>query len=78
MFGERPSAVRDTPAERAARAPYLAACVLGRAAPNAPPEVLSAYLHPCVSEQHLMLVDSDLERIHPARTAADDYAAVAA
>ena len=62
VFGERPSAVRDTPAKRAARAPYLAACVLGRAAPDAPPEVLSAYLHPCVSEQHLMLVDSDLER----------------
>ena len=34
----------------------------GGAAPDAPPEVLSAYLHPCVSQQHLMLVDSDLER----------------
>lgn len=62
MFGERPGTGRETPAERAARAPYLAACVLGRAAPDAAPEVLSAYLHPCVSERHLMLVDSDLER----------------
>jgi hypothetical protein len=62
VFGERPSAMRDTAAERAARAPYLAACVLGRATPDAPPEVLSAYLHPCMSERHLMLVDSNLER----------------
>ncbi len=62
VFGERPGTARETPAERAARAPYLAACVLGRAAPDAPAEVLSAYLHPCVSERHLMLVDSDLER----------------
>ncbi|WP_158931460.1 hypothetical protein [Acidisphaera sp. S103] len=62
VFGERPSTGREPPVERAARSPYLAACVLGRAAPDAPAEVLSAYLHPCVSERHLMLVDSDLER----------------
>jgi hypothetical protein len=62
VFGERPGTARETLAERAARSPYLAACVLGCAAPDAPAEVLSAYLHPCVSERHLMLVDSDLER----------------
>jgi hypothetical protein len=62
VFGERPGTAREGPEERAARAPYLAACVLGRAAPDAPPEVLSAYLHPCVSEEHLMLIDSDMER----------------
>jgi hypothetical protein len=62
VFGERPGTAREAPEERAARAPYLAACVLGRAAPDAPPEVLSAYLHPRVSEEHLMLIDSDLER----------------
>jgi hypothetical protein len=62
VFGEQPGTAREAPEERAARAPYLAACVLGRAAPDAHPEVLSAYLHPCASERHLMLVDSDLER----------------
>jgi hypothetical protein len=62
VFGERPSTARQKPAERAARSPYLAACVLGRAVPDEPPGVLSTYLHPCVSERHLMLVDSDLER----------------
>ena len=62
VFGERPGTARGTPAERAVRSPYLAACVLGRAAPDEPATVLSAYLHPCVSERHLMLVDSDFER----------------
>ena len=62
IFGERPGTARETPAERAARAPYLAACVLGRAGPDEPAGILSAYLHPCVSERHLMLVDSDYER----------------
>ena len=62
VFGERPGTARETPAERATRSPYLAACVLGRAAPDEPAGVLSAYLHPCVSERHLMLVDSDFER----------------
>ena len=62
VFGERPGTARETPAERATRAPYLAACVLGRAAPDEPAGVLSAYLHPCVSERHLMLLDSDFER----------------
>ena len=62
VFGERPGTARETPAERATRAPYLAACVLGRAAPDEAAGILSAYLHPCVSERHLMLVDSDFER----------------
>ena len=62
VFGERPGTARETPAERAVRSPYLAACVLGRAGPDEPATVLSAFLHPCVSERHLMLVDSDFER----------------
>lgn len=62
VFGERPAAMRDTKSERAARAPYLAACVVGRPAVGEPVAVLSAYVHPCASEKHLMLVDSDLER----------------
>lgn len=65
-----PIAVRGRPAvfgeqvgaERAARAPYLAACVVGQAEEGSPVEVLSAYVHPCAGDAHLMLVDSDMER----------------
>ena len=46
-----------------ARAPYLAACLLGQPAPGERAEVLRAYLHPCVARSHLMLVDSNLERL---------------
>ena len=53
---------RDTPSERAARALYLAACVLGRPSSEGEVQVLSAYAHPCAAAAHLMLVDSDLER----------------
>jgi len=60
VFGER--AEGETKTERSARAPYLAACLVGRAAADGPVEVLSAYAHPCAGAQHLMLVDSDLER----------------
>ena len=56
-------------AERAAaqrtdsvRPPYVAVCLVGRAAADAPVEVLSAYVHPCASVGHLMLLDSDHER----------------
>ena len=62
VFGEREGHGRETRAERTARAPYLAACVVGRALEGEPVEVLSAYVHPCVSDTHLMLVDSDMER----------------
>jgi len=62
VFGERAGGGRETRAERSARAPYLVACVVGRALQGGPVEVLSAYAHPCVSETHLMLVDSDMER----------------
>ena len=62
VFGERPGGGRETRGERAARAPYLAICIVGRAAAGEPVEVLSAYAHPCAAEAHLMLVDSDLER----------------
>ncbi|MBN9560438.1 MAG: hypothetical protein J0H14_06865 [Alphaproteobacteria bacterium] len=62
VFGERAALDRDTPADRHVRAPYLAICVLGRAAPEESIEVLSAYAHPCAAERHLMLLDSNLER----------------
>ena len=62
VFGERDGHGRDGAAEWQARAPYLAACLVGRATPDGPVEVLKAYLHPCAGPGHLMLVDSDLER----------------
>jgi hypothetical protein len=56
-------------AERAAaqrtesvRPPFVAVCLIGRVAADAPVEVLSAYVHPCASTGHLMLLDSDYER----------------
>lgn len=60
VFGEQTG--RATRAERAARAPYLAACLLGRPSAAEPVQILSAYLHPCAAAAHLLLVDSDLER----------------
>lgn len=62
VFGEGVGGTRETLAARAARAPYLGACVVGRSAENGEVEILSAYLHPCASPSHLMLVDSDYER----------------
>ena len=62
VFGDRAKGVPETKTKRSARAPYLAACLVGRAAADSPVEVLSAYAHPCAGAQHLMLVDSDLER----------------
>ena len=62
VFGERAEAGYDTRVERAARAPYLAACLVGRASAAGPIEVLSAYAHPCAAAAHLMLVDSAMER----------------
>jgi hypothetical protein len=62
VFGERDGHGRDRPAERAARAPYLAICLVGRPSPDQRVAVVRAYAHPCVSLRNLMLVDSDLER----------------
>ncbi len=62
VFGGRADGGRETRAERSARAPYLVACVVGRALEGEPVEVLSAYAHPCADDTHLMLVDSDMER----------------
>lgn len=62
VFGERAEPGREGRAERAARAPYLAACVVGRAEEGGPVQVLSAYAHPCAGDAHWMLVDSDMER----------------
>ena len=62
IFGERDGHDQEATGDRRARSPYLAACVVGRAAPEEPVEVLKAYLHPCASAGHLMPVDSNLER----------------
>ena len=62
IFGERDGHGQEAAGGSRARAPYLAACVVGRAGPEEPVEVLKAYLHPCVSAGHLMPVDSNLER----------------
>jgi hypothetical protein len=62
VFGEGTSRGADVRVGFAVRAPYLAICVLTRAAPETGVEVLSAYLHPCAAADNLMLVDSDLER----------------
>ena len=62
VFGEREGHTRQTAAERRARSPFLAICLVGRSAPTAPVEVLKAYLHPCLSPRHLMPMDSSYER----------------
>ena len=62
VFGERAGGCRETGAARSARAPYLAACLIGRALEGEPVEVLCAYVHPCAGDAHLMLVDSEMER----------------
>ena len=62
IFGERDGHGQEPVGDRRARSPYLAACVVGRATPDEPVEVLKAYLHPCASPGHLMPVDSNLER----------------
>ena len=62
IFGERDGHGQEPGGDRRARSPYLAACVVGQAAPGQPVEVLKAYLHPCALPGHLMPVDSNLER----------------
>lgn len=62
IFGERDGHGQGSAGDRRARSPYLAACVVGQAAPDEPVEVLKTYLHPCSSQGHLMPVDSNLER----------------
>ncbi len=62
IFGERDGQEAESSGDRRARSPYLAACVVGRASPDEPVEVLKAYLHPSASPGHLMPVDSNLER----------------
>jgi hypothetical protein len=37
--------------------------LVGRATENGPIEILSAYVHPCAAKNHLMLVDSNYERL---------------
>ena len=58
VFAERPQGCRAA----SVRPPYLAACVIGRPAIEAPVEVLSAYVHPCASLDHVLLMDGDCER----------------
>lgn len=62
--GEEPE--EDTAGDRNnsphARAPYLAIGLLARPGLREPVRTLSAYVHPCASNDRLMLVDSNLER----------------
>ena len=58
VFGENPERCRAS----SLRPPYLAACVVARAAADAAVEVQSAYVHPCASRGHMLLLDSDYER----------------
>jgi uncharacterized protein YjiS (DUF1127 family) len=62
IFGEREGhrAVGDAAPGR--RAPYLAVCLIARPDKTSKPEILKAYLHPCRSAAHLILLDSDHER----------------
>lgn len=62
VFAEPDGHGREMPSEKAARAPYLVIALVGRPTSEEPPMLLRAYAHPCVSHQHLMLVDSNLER----------------
>jgi hypothetical protein len=60
--GEEPHADLAEDAPPPARAPYLAICLVARPALREPVQILSAYVHPCASNDRLLLVDSDLER----------------
>jgi hypothetical protein len=62
MFGERDGHSRETMAERSARAPYFATCLIARPKEADPVCVMKAYVHPCASSRDLMLVDSNYER----------------
>lgn len=60
VWGERPE---DEPGPAGdARSPYVALCVVARPTPVDAVQIVSAYVHPCVSMQRVMLVDSDYER----------------
>ena len=62
VFAEGDGHGRDTLADREARSPYFAACLVGRPAAAAPPMILKAYCHPIAGSRHLLPVDSNLER----------------
>jgi len=49
VFGERRDEEPGMRTGPSARAPYLAACIVGRAEDKGPVEVLSAYVHPCAA-----------------------------
>lgn len=54
VFGERDGRTRETTAERSARAPYLAACLVARPKATDPVCLMKAYVHPCASSRDLM------------------------
>jgi hypothetical protein len=62
VFGERDGHRQESAAERSARAPYLAACLVARPKADDPVCLMKAYVHPCASARDLMLVDSNYER----------------
>ncbi len=62
VFGESDGHKREMAAERSARAPYLAACLVARPKAVDPVCLMKAYVHPVASVRDLMLVDSNYER----------------
>lgn len=63
VFGEYDGDRRPLiPGADDARSPYLAIISVGQAVADGPIELVDAYVHPCVDDRDLMLIDSDLER----------------
>lgn len=61
IFGERDSR-EGGPGLAATRGPYLVAALVGRRSPRGRVGVIRAYMHPCMFENWLFPVDSNLER----------------
>ena len=62
IFGEREGHRAARANQPCCRPPYLAICLIARPDKNSQAEVLKAYLHPCRSAAHLIMLDSDYER----------------
>jgi hypothetical protein len=63
VFGEGNGNERDASAGPLASPPYLAICLAGRSSADGPVTILRAYAHPALSARHLLLVDSNLDRL---------------
>ena len=62
IFGERDGHGQEPAGDRRARSPYLAACVVGRATPDEPVEVLKGWLYARAAPGHFPAANSNLER----------------